>query len=217
MDRLGFKNGTTEGTVQSSIKDALEYSSKFVKQMMSRQIKNNPDHDEVLDNFIREHYNRYQRDYPEFSDLPYDSFKKNLLHLDKNVRYIESSNRNVKRGENLAGSSATGHYQFLQDSVQPAINRTIRRLPKNKHNLFDAVGETNDVSNLNLGNQQLLFLGDILEKEGSDKFVVPYMLGNDQAGKDLYLNLHHTLSSKNENYNQKTLDRVKKEWKNLYD
>ena len=213
MDRLGFKNGTPEGTVRSNIKDALGYSSKFVQKLISRQ-KNNPDHDEVLDNFIRAHYNRYQRDYPEFSDLPYNSFKKNLLQLDKNVRYIESSNRNVKRGENLAGSSATGHYQFLQDSVQPAINRTIRRLPKDKHNLFDAVGETNDVSNLNLGNQQLLFLGDILEKEGSDKFVVPYMLGNDQAGKDLYLNLHHTLSSENENYNQKTLDRVKKEWEN---
>ena len=43
---------------------------------------------------------------------------------------------------------------------------------------------------------------------------MPYMLGNDQAGKDLYLNLHHTLSSENENYNQKTLDRVKKEWEN---
>ncbi len=52
-----------------------------------------------------------------------------------------------------------------------------------------------DAGKLTREQQTLLFLGDILEKKGSDKFMKKVLTGDKSAMRDAYRILHHTDTS----------------------
>ena len=212
MDRLGFNEGTIFGTVEDTLKKASRVAADTVEKLKTERQEPSPEDTQRVNNFLAKHYDRFTTQYPELSDISFKQFKNSAQRLAANVRKIESDNRNVPLGGNNAGSSATGKYQFLRDSVEPAINRTLRRVEPQDKNIFDSIRENKDTSKLNDEAQQLLFFGDIFEKTGSDKHLVPYFLGDEQAGKNVYLYQHHTLSSKVPEYNQETIDRTNKLW-----
>ena len=212
MDRLGFNEGTIFGTVEDTLKKASRVAADTVEKLKTERQEPSPEDTQRVNNFLAKHYDRFTTQYPELSDISFEQFKNSAQRLAANVRKIESDNRNVPLGGNNAGSSATGKYQFLRDSVEPAINRTLRRVEPQDKNIFDSIRENKDTSKLNDEAQQLLFFGDIFEKTGSDKHLVPYFLGDEQAGKNVYLYQHHTLSSKVPEYNQETIDRTNKLW-----
>jgi hypothetical protein len=212
MGRLGFNEGTIFGTVEDTLKKASRVAADTVEKLKTERQEPSPEDTQRVNNFLAKHYDRFTTQYPELSDISFEQFKNSAQRLAANVRKIESDNRNVPLGGNNAGSSATGKYQFLRDSVEPAINRTLRRVEPQDKNIFDSIRENKDTSKLNDEAQQLLFFGDIFEKTGSDKHLVPYFLGDEQAGKNVYLYQHHTLSSKVPEYNQETIDRTNKLW-----
>ena len=211
MDRLGFNEGTFAGTIKDTIKEAYNKSAAFVDGL-NRQ--NDPNFNSFQNDILSYHYNRMLNENPEYVEQAnIDLFKKRMQNLEQNTRNIESSNRNVPKGGNLRGSSAAGYHQFLEGTLPVAYNRTLKRLPEDKRNLFTPIPKDNDASKLSSDTQTLLFYGNILEAKGSDKYLVPYLLGGDQqAGKDAYLYNHHTLSSKNPKFNQETIDRVNELW-----
>ena len=211
-DRLGFKDGTIFGTIKDSIEKASEIAANTVNKLKTERQEPSPEDTQRVNNFLAKHYDRFKTQYPEMSDVSFEQFKDSAQRLAANVRKIESDNNNIELGFNKLNSSATGKYQFLRDSVDPAINRTLRRLEPKDKNLFDGIRESKDTSKLNDEAQQLLFYGDMFEKTGSDKHLVPYFLGDEQAGKNAYLYQHHTLSSKVPEYNQATIDRTNKLW-----
>ena len=211
VSRLGFNEGTFAGTVKDTIKEAYNKSAAFVDGL-TRQ--NDPNFNSFQNDILSYHYNRMVNENPEYAEkVNLDLYKKRMQELEQNTRNIESSNRNAPKGGNLRGSSAAGYHQFLEGSLPVAYNRTLKRLPEDKRNLFTPIPKDNDASQLSSDTQTLLFYGNILEAKGSDKYLVPYLLGGDQqAGKDAYLYKHHTLSSKNPKFNQETIDRVNKLW-----
>ena len=212
MDRLGLNQGTIFGTIKDTLEKASRVASDTVDKLKTERQEPSPEDTQRVNNFLAKHYDRFKTQYPEMSDVSFEQFKDSAQRLAANVRKIESNNRNAPLGSNLLGSSATGKYQFLRDSVEPAINRTLRRLDPKDKNIFDGIRESKDTSKLNDEAQQLLFYGDIFEKKGSDKHLVPYFLGDEQAGKNVYLYQHHTLASKVPEYNQATIDRTNKLW-----
>ena len=211
-DRLGLNQGTMFGTIKDTLEKASEVAANTVNKLKTERQEPSPEDTQRVNNFLAKHYDRFKTQYPEMSDVSFEQFKDSAQRLAANVRKIESNNRNAPLGSNLLGSSATGKYQFLRDSVEPAINRTLRRLDPKDKNIFDGIRESKDTSKLNDEAQQLLFYGDIFEKKGSDKHLVPYFLGDEQAGKNVYLYQHHTLASKVPEYNQATIDRTNKLW-----
>ena len=211
-DRLGLNQGTIFGTIKDTLEKASEVAANTVNKLKTERQEPSPEDTQRVNNFLAKHYDRFKTQYPEMSDVSFEQFKDSAQRLAANVRKIESNNRNAPLGSNLLGSSATGKYQFLRDSVEPAINRTLRRLDPKDKNIFDGIRESKDTSKLNDEAQQLLFYGDMFEKTGSDKHLVPYFLGDEQAGKNVYLYQHHTLASKVPEYNQATIDRTNKLW-----
>ena len=210
--RKGFNEGTIFGTIKDSIEKASEIAANTVNKLKTERQEPSPEDTQRVNNFLFKHYDRFKTQYPEMSDVSFEQFKDSAQRLAANVRKIESDNNNIELGFNKLNSSATGKYQFLRDSVDPAINRTLRRMEPKDKNLFDGIRESKDTSKLNDEAQQLLFYGDMFEKTGSDKHLVPYFLGDEQAGKNAYLYQHHTLSSKVPEYNQETIDRTNKLW-----
>ena len=96
-------------------------------------------------------------------------------------------------------SSARGGFQFIKPSVVPAINRVESKIGKIER--FDEVRQTGDVRNLNESDQTLLFIGDILEKSGSDKYIQNLLDAKTpkekrNAAYQIYSILHHTVDSK---------------------
>jgi len=103
--------------------------------------------------------------------------------------------------EGKEASSATGLYQFLvgteggQSALQTAVNRAKKRIDAP---WLDEVFKTGKVEDLTPDQQTVLFLGDILEKEGSDKLIKSLLDPNasekeqKKAMYKIYLNLHHT-------------------------
>ena len=91
--------------------------------------------------------------------------------------------------------SARGGYQYKPPSVVPAVNRLekyLGPLPR-----FDEVRKTGDVRSLSSTDQTLLFMGDILEKRGSDKLINKFLNADNKKDKqnaayEIYTVLHHT-------------------------
>lgn len=123
------------------------------------------------------------------------------------VGRAESSGNPKARNKPLEGkeaSSATGLYQFLvgnadkgedNSSLQVAVNRAKKRIDAP---WLDEVFKTGKVEDLTPDQQTVLFLGDILEKKGSDKLIKSLLDPNasekeqKKAMYKIYLNLHHT-------------------------
>lgn len=88
-------------------------------------------------------------------------------------------------------SSAKGLYQFVDGSVEPAVNRAARTIPMSSW-MVDALVHKN-ANLLTRSQQTTLFLADILEKRGSDKYTKSIMKSGDkQSMLSAYLVLHHT-------------------------
>lgn len=97
-------------------------------------------------------------------------------------------------------SSARGGYQFTKDASQTAMNRVESKMGK-KIDRFDEVRQTGDVRSLSESDQTLLFIGDILEKSGSDKYIQNLLDAKTpkekrNAAYQIYSILHHTVDSK---------------------
>jgi protein-tyrosine-phosphatase len=123
------------------------------------------------------------------------------------VGRAESSGNPKARNKPLEGeeaSTATGLYQFLvgnadkgkdNSSLQTAVNRAKKRIDAS---WLDEVFKTGKVEDLTPDQQTVLFLGDILEKKGSDKLIKSLLDPNasekeqKKAMYKIYLNLHHT-------------------------
>ena len=106
-------------------------------------------------------------------------------------------------------SSARGGYQFLKDSVDPAVVRLekyLGPLPR-----FDEVRKTGDVRSLSPEDQTLLFMADILEKTAvvkgvetpgyGDKLITTFLNADSKKDKqkaayEIYAVLHHTTDKK---------------------
>ena len=121
--------------------------------------------------------------------------------------------------EGKEASSATGLYQFLvgteggQSALQTAVNRAKKRIDAP---WLDEVFKTGKVEDLTPDQQTVLFLGDILEKEGSDKLIKSLLDPNasekeqKKAMYKIYLNLHHT-KKEGEAWDPKILDNANRE------
>jgi len=168
-----------------------------------------------LEKIFRTEYNRLKNAYPDLAeDTSYENFKKNAIELLAiPVKKAESDNRNLKRGTNQRGSSASGFYQFLEQSVPTAVNRTNRFYQDERLDIFGKALENNDSSVLSEQAQDALFFSNIFESKGSDMRLVPALFkGDKKAARDVYLYNHHTLSSKNPEYNQATMNRANLIW-----
>ncbi len=142
--------------------------------------------------------------------------RERLNDLAQKIAMIESSGNPQAKNIPVKGkkaSSATGLYQFLvdtsggQSALQTAVNRTKKYV---KADWLDEVARTGKVEDLSPEQQTILFLGDILEKKGSDQYLKKLLDPNaskeeiNKAMLDIYSKLHHT------NVDERTLNRAKK-------
>jgi hypothetical protein len=116
----------------------------------------------------------------------------NLLKFAEMVKQIESDGRADARNPN---SSAKGHFQYINASVQPAINRA-KRYFKETPVWLSELEKHKDVTRLTDGQATQLFLADISEKKGTDKFLKKAAAGDIEAMKTLYKRFHHTKPDK---------------------
>lgn len=87
-------------------------------------------------------------------------------------------------------TSAKGGFQFVAGSVVPALNRLERRI--GKQDWGAELRQHKDASKLSPEQQQLLFMADMLEKDGSDQYMIKVMQGDKQGSMEAYYKLHHT-------------------------
>lgn len=108
---------------------------------------------------------------------------------------LEGGNRPQKGKQ---ASSAKGLYQFLDGSVGPAKNRLGRHM--------DVSHIPDNPNDMTWNQQTLLFLADVLEKKGSDKYMrgVLENANDTEAVREAYYVLHHTKPDK------KTKDRTER-------
>ena len=113
---------------------------------------------------------------------------KNAMVFAELVGKVEADGKLGARNKN---SSASGLYQFVRGSVEPAVNR-LKKYIGHRPWMINAVLHK-DAARLTWIQQTLLFLGDMLEKKGSDKYMVQVLEdGNRGAMLQAYLELHHT-------------------------
>ena len=141
----------------------------------------NPEYNKLLDL----HFDRLGIDSKELATRDLNELSDFILEVESDGDF-NAANPN---------SSARGGYQFIKGSVVPAINRLekyLGPLPR-----FDEVRKTGDVRSLSSADQTLLFMGDILEKRGSDKLINKFLNADNKKDKqnaayEIYTVLHHT-------------------------
>ena len=142
---------------------------------------NNPEYNKLLDI----HLDRLGIDGKEIATQKLNELSSFILEVESDGNF-NAANPN---------SSARGGYQFIKGSVVPAVNRLekyLGPLPR-----FDEVRKTGDVRSLSSEDQTLLFMGDILEKKGSDKLINKFLNADNKKDKqnaayEIYKVLHHT-------------------------
>ena len=138
--------------------------------------------DPLVMNLIGKHLSRF--------DVNNQSLHNLLNVFTPAVLQIESSGKyDLPRGSNPK-SSASGGFQFLKGSVEPALNRVEKYL--GEQSFSKELRQHKDTSKLTPQQQELLFIGDLLEKKGSDKLMQGVMDGNKDSMLDAYYKLHHT-------------------------
>jgi len=104
------------------------------------------------------------------------------------VAKIESDH-NPKAKNKL--SSAKGMYQFIDGSIQPAVNRTRRSIGDAPW--LASLEVHGDIRRFGPDKQTALFLGNILEMRGTDPAIMNIaMTGDVGVMKQLYAEKHHT-------------------------
>ena len=91
-------------------------------------------------------------------------------------------------------STARGGFQFLQGSVEPALNRVEKYLGEQPWGAQLRIHK--DASLLTSKQQTLLFIGDMLEKKGSDELMQLVFNGDMEGMIKAYEVLHHTAPDK---------------------
>jgi hypothetical protein len=112
-----------------------------------------------------------------------DVAMRNALEFAQYVGLIE--NNGETQGKNPV-SSAKGLYQFIDGSVAPAMNRLSRSIG------WYPWMQRKNPNDMSREQQTLMFLGDILEKHGSDLYVPGILRGEKEDMLNAYLKLHHT-------------------------
>ena len=112
---------------------------------------------------------------------------------------IESSGNPTAKNPN---STASGLFQFLEGSVEPALNRAEKYLGTLPWG--EALRTHKDASKLTPVQQTILFIGDMLEKKGSDNLMRKVFDGDMEGMIEAYEILHHTAPD------QATEDRARK-------
>ena len=111
-----------------------------------------------------------------------------------NMEYFATCVGIIENGGRTAGdnrtTSAEGLYQFVDGSIEPAINRVLRTIPCQPW--MAQVLKDKDMDKLTRDQQTLMFIADILEKRGGDKYTKSIMEGDKKAMLNAYLVLHHT-------------------------
>lgn len=104
------------------------------------------------------------------------------------VGLVENQGKTI--GKNPT-SSARGLYQFLEGSIEPAVRRCCRTIGMMPW-MIEALTH-NNANLISRENQTTLFIGDILEKKGSDLYSKEIM-GSGCISSMLmaYYRLHHT-------------------------
>mgnify|MGYP003108998935 FL=1 len=244
LDRLGLSQGgpltpeklirfglseTTPSYLAKDLTDPSKIKSEQDLKNIDKLFHGAKDEDFVtIDSILLPEYNRLSQD-PRFKELAaettYEQAKENIIEiLLKTTKKIESTNKNAPRGSNILGSSASGFYQYLIDSVRPAFNRVERYFPrKEAEKIFGKALVDNDTSVLSQNKQDVFFLADMFQRTGTDNFLAPILFMDvtdedsldkaRQGAFDLFLKEHHTLSSKKKEYNEATIKEAKKEWR----
>lgn len=118
----------------------------------------------------------------------------NMKEFSRLVGLVESNGNLTAKNIPQKGkeaTSASGKYQFVKDSIEPAVNRLERTLGMQPW--MAKVLKDKDVTALDDEQQTLLFMGDMLEKTGSDKYMKKIMAsGDSEAMLQAYYKLHHT-------------------------
>ncbi len=187
------------------------YSDQMARLGLVKGGRANKDLNDII---LQIEYARLIKDNPEYKDVSYEFFKNNAQLLMDNVKFAESKNKNLARGQNNLGSSASGYYQFLKGSVPTAYNRATNRFFTGEQSkIFQPILNSNDSSAVSESIQDALFLSNMFESKGSDKYLAPALFeGNTEASMNAYLYNHHTLSSKNKSINNATVVQAKKIW-----
>ena len=120
----------------------------------------------------------------------------NLNSFTEKVLQAESDG-NWEAKELSGETTASGGFQFVKGSVEPALNRLERRM-KRKMPWRDELLKHKDASKLTPEQQTLLFLGDILEKRvgapgTGDKLISKILSGDKQGMYDAWYTMHHTI------------------------
>jgi hypothetical protein len=123
----------------------------------------------------------------------------NLEKFAELTRNTESSNDYTVKNKAVRGKEATtakGAYQFVDDSIVPALNR-LKRLIGEQPWMTD-LRKSNDIFSLTNRQQDLLFFGDMFEKTVDkktgvgDKLLKKIMKGDKEAMLQMYKKAHHT-------------------------
>ena len=174
-------------------KDNIEYLESLKDE--KKKIRPEYINDEVL-NLQRIHLEEKRKDgTPRFT---YNSVEEAQDILNELTEFVLESESDKDFNAANPKSSARGGYQFLKDSVVPAVNRVESKM--GKQDRFNEVRKTGDVRSLSESDQTLLFMGDILEKSGSDKYIQNLLDAKTpdekrDAAYQIYAVLHHTLDS----------------------
>lgn len=179
------------------IEDYNDDISFIPPQIKDEKKKTRPSYinDEVL-NLQRIHLEEKKKDgTPRFT---YNNIKEAQNILNELTEFVLESESDGDFNAANPNSSARGGFQFLKPSVVPAINRVESKTGKIKR--FDEVRKTGDVRSLSEADQTLIFIGDILEKSGSDKYIQNLLDAKTpkekrNAAYQIYAVLHHTLDS----------------------
>ena len=175
-----------------------EYNQIGISEETDEKKKTRPSYinDEVL-NLQRIHLEEKNKD--GTSRFTYTNIEEAQDTLNELTEFVLEAESDGDFNAANPNSSARGGYQFIKPSVVPAINRVESKIGKIER--FDEVRQTGDVRNLSESDQTLLFIGDILEKSGSDKYIQNLLDAKTpkekrNAAYQIYSILHHTLDSK---------------------
>ena len=122
--------------------------------------------------------------------IPVDNARRNMEKFAQFVAEVESDFNPTAKNKH---SSASGLFQYVKGSVDPAVNRLKRYVDANEYDWIAKASDTKDLSQLTPEEQLALFAADILEKRGSDKYLKKILESGDPKAMLLaYYKLHHT-------------------------
>ena len=144
--------------------------------------------DDVLLNQLRENaYNRLKIEDRERAE-------RELQIINDAIVMAESSNDFTAQNPD---STASGGYQFIDEAAKTAANRTINTLNRMEGDQvipawLEAIRDGNlNVRDVSPRRQQILFEGDMFEREGSDPVVGNILRGDRGAMNTYYYDFHH--------------------------